>query len=54
MIWYRAEAAKSAAIDGQAGTILRIYREHQMSSDDEFLKITGRKLKKHSIRYQPG
>ena len=46
MIWYRAEAAKSAAIDGQAGTILRIYREHQMSSNDAFLKSNWTKIKK--------
>lgn len=46
MIWYRAEAAKSAAIDGQAGTILRIYREHQMSNDDTFLKRNWTKIKK--------
>ena len=46
MIWYRAEAAKSAAIDGQAGTILRIYREHQMCSNDAFLKSNWTKIKK--------
>lgn len=46
MIWFRAEAAKSPAIDGQAGTILRIYREHQMSSDDAFLKRNWPKIKK--------
>lgn len=46
MIWFRAEAAKSAAIDGQAGTILRIYREHQMSSDARFLKTNWTKIKK--------
>ena len=50
MIWYRAEAAKSAAIDGQAGTILRIYREHQMSSDDAFLRSNWSKIKK-TIQY---
>jgi uncharacterized protein (DUF608 family) len=26
------------AVDGQAGSIMRVYREHQMSSDDAFLK----------------
>ncbi len=35
---YRGEANMSPAIDGQAGTILRFYREHQMSPDDHFLK----------------
>lgn len=34
---YRAEAHKIVAHDGQAGTILRAYREHQMSVDDAFL-----------------
>jgi non-lysosomal glucosylceramidase len=35
---YRAEAARELAVDGQCGTILRAYREHQMSSDDGFLR----------------
>jgi uncharacterized protein (DUF608 family) len=26
------------AVDGQAGSIMRVYREHQMSADDAFLK----------------
>ena len=34
-MWYRSEAQKPA-VDGQAGTILRFYREHQMSEDDAF------------------
>ncbi|HEV3411315.1 MAG TPA: GH116 family glycosyl-hydrolase [Puia sp.] len=34
------------SIDGQAGTILRIYREHQMSPDDSFLKKNWPKIKK--------
>ncbi len=45
MIWYRGECAKSPAIDGQAGTILRILREHQMSADDRFLKKNWEKIK---------
>ena len=45
MIWYRGEMAKSPAIDGQAGTVLRIYREHQMSADDSFLKTNWEKIK---------
>ena len=45
MIWYRGEVVKTAAIDGQAGTILRIYREHQMSRDDQFLKDHWPKIK---------
>ncbi len=47
MIWYRGEVVKTAAIDGQAGTILRILREHKMSPDNSFLQknwenITGK------------
>lgn len=38
LIHYRGEAARELAIDGQAGTILRAYREHTMSADDGFLK----------------
>jgi len=34
------------AIDGQAGTILRAYREHQMSADDVFLRDNWPKIKK--------
>ncbi len=35
---FRAEFDRNLAVDGQAGTILRFYREHQMSPDDAFLK----------------
>lgn len=45
MIYYRGEVVKTAAIDGQAGTILRIYREHKMSSDKSFLKKNWEKIK---------
>ena len=45
MIWYRGEVVKTAAIDGQAGTILRIYREHQMSADKKFLNKNWEKIK---------
>ncbi|MEP7251903.1 MAG: GH116 family glycosyl-hydrolase [Ginsengibacter sp.] len=34
------------SIDGQAGTLLRIYREHQMSNDDLFLTSNWKKIKK--------
>jgi uncharacterized protein (DUF608 family) len=46
MMWYRGEVVKGPAIDGQAGTILRIYREHQMSADDSFLKNNWEKIKR--------
>ncbi|WP_052496090.1 GH116 family glycosyl hydrolase [Pedobacter lusitanus] len=37
-IMFRGENETHPAIDGQAGTILRFYREHQMSADDTFLQ----------------
>ncbi|MGI9138252.1 MAG: GH116 family glycosyl-hydrolase, partial [Sediminibacterium sp.] len=45
MMWYRGEVVKTAAIDGQAGTILRIYREHKMSPDKKFLQKNWEKIK---------
>ncbi len=38
VIRFRAEHNDMFAIDGQAGTILRTYREHLMSRDDAFLR----------------
>jgi hypothetical protein len=46
VIGFRAEFDMDLAVDGQAGTLLRIYREHQMSSDDAFLKRNWSKIKK--------
>ena len=37
-IFFRAECNEIPAVDGQAGTILRALREHQMSPDAAFLK----------------
>jgi hypothetical protein len=34
------------AIDGQAGSVLRCYREHQMSADDAFLRRNWEKIRK--------
>ena len=45
MIWYRGEVVKTAAIDGQAGTILRFLREHKMSPDKKFLQKNWSKIK---------
>jgi non-lysosomal glucosylceramidase len=45
-IIFRAENENRPAIDGQAGTVLRFYREHQMSSDSVFLKTNWTKIKK--------
>ncbi len=46
LISYRAESHDSEATDGQAGTILRVYREHQMSVDDQFLRRLWPRIKK--------
>lgn len=45
-IIFRAEFESRPAIDGQAGTILRCYREHQMSADNSFLKHNWPNIKK--------
>ena len=37
---------RAYAADGQCGTILKAYREHQMSSDDAFLKRNWPRIKK--------
>ncbi len=45
-IRFRAEYNDGPAVDGQAGTILRALREHQMSADDAFLKRNWPAIKK--------
>lgn len=45
-IVFRAEYESRPAIDGQAGTILRIYREHQVSVNNNFLQTNWEKIKK--------
>jgi non-lysosomal glucosylceramidase len=45
-IGFRAEYDTQPAVDGQAGRILDIYREHQMSRDDQFLRRNWPKTKK--------
>jgi len=45
-ISFRAESESRPAIDGQAGTILRFYREHQMSTDNDFLQSNWHHIKK--------
>jgi non-lysosomal glucosylceramidase len=42
----RAEFEVNAAVDGQAGTILRAYREHQMSPDGAFLRRHWPRIRK--------
>lgn len=43
---YRGEYAREVAHDGQAGTILRACREHQMAPDDTFLTRVWPRVKK--------
>jgi len=45
-IGMRGEFERLSATDGQTGTILRIYREHQMSADDDFLNRNWPRIKK--------
>ncbi|WP_020599934.1 GH116 family glycosyl-hydrolase [Spirosoma panaciterrae] len=49
-IGFRAEYDQQPAIDGQAGRVLGIYREHQMSANDEFLRRNWPKTKR-AIEY---
>ena len=44
-IHFRGEFNNFPAVDGQAGTILRAVREHQMSANADFLKRTWPKIK---------
>ena len=46
MIGYRGEGGMSPAVDGQAGTILRAYREHQMAVNSTFLTANWPNIKK--------
>ncbi|MCF7730144.1 MAG: hypothetical protein K9N23_00575 [Akkermansiaceae bacterium] len=46
MIDHRGEFNAGHAIDGQAGTLLRAYRDHQMSPDNAFLKRNYASIKK--------
>jgi len=46
MIRFRGEGWAAWAADGQAGTVLKAYREHQMSADDEFLKRNWPRIRK--------
>lgn len=46
---YRGESGKHVAHDGQCGTIIRAYREHQMSKDDTFLKPIWPRVKQSIV-----
>lgn len=45
LINYRAENGTGDIVDGQAGTILRAYREHQMSANNAFLTANWPQIK---------
>lgn len=45
-IRFRAEHNDHWAVDGQSGCILRVYREHQMSADDAFLRRLWPRVKR--------
>jgi non-lysosomal glucosylceramidase len=49
-IGFRGEYDQNPSIDGQSGRVMGIYREHQMSGDDAFLKRNWPKTKK-AIQY---
>jgi uncharacterized protein (DUF608 family) len=44
-VYARAENSTLAAVDGQAGVVLRCYREHQMSADNSFLTANWPNIK---------
>ncbi|HXE54363.1 MAG TPA: GH116 family glycosyl hydrolase, partial [Tepidisphaeraceae bacterium] len=44
-IGMRGEFERLSATDGQTGTVLRLYREHQMSADDGFLNRNWPRIK---------
>ncbi|NQU22042.1 MAG: hypothetical protein HQ567_12220 [Candidatus Nealsonbacteria bacterium] len=46
MIRFRGEGWGAWAADGQAGTVLKAYREHQMSADGEFLRRNWPRIRK--------
>lgn len=51
IIAYRGpEVSKDAAVDGQAGTVLRAYREHLMSPNPDFLRRLWPRIKR-SLEY---
>ena len=46
MVRFRGEGGKMWAGDGQAGTVLKAYREHQVSTDSGFLKRNWPRIRK--------
>ncbi|MDB4584291.1 GH116 family glycosyl hydrolase [Draconibacterium sp.] len=50
LIHYRGENGKNFVVDGQLGTIIRVYREHKIASDETFLSHIWPKVKQ-SMQY---
>jgi uncharacterized protein (DUF608 family) len=46
LVGFRGDLNGAYAADGQAGTVLKCYREHQMSADASFLKENWSKIKR--------
>lgn len=46
LVGFRGEPNRAYAADGQAGTVLKCYREHQISVDDSFLRRCWPKIRK--------
>ena len=46
LVGFRGERNKAYAADGQCGTVLKCYREHQMSADGTFLEQNWPKIKR--------
>ena len=46
LVGFRGERNQAYAADGQAGTVLKCYREHLMSADDAFLKRNWPNIRK--------
>jgi hypothetical protein len=50
LIYYRGENGRNYAVDGQLGTIIRVYREHKKANDNTFLSKIWPKVKQ-SMQY---
>ncbi len=50
LIHYRGENGKAYAVDGQLGTIIRVFREHKMTTDNNFLAEIWPRVKQ-SMQY---
>jgi len=46
LVWYRGKTTQQLSSDGQCGTVLKCYREHLISPDNNFLKRNWPKIRK--------